>query len=187
MFLLAALRAGPAHLSERISIRDELLAVDGAPVNADTLPEMIISTDICNTYVDLDLKTADGSGRKTVRLVRVSRAHLRVAEDLFETLIKLKGQLAKLFPECVGHIDRALECISALAISEFDAREAFVERLMDEGVQQVAPSRFQLSPCSQLALAPAMRVSVFSYGVDGRTHTHVRAHTHIHTNRAVSG
>ena len=131
--------AGPAHLSEKISIRDELLAVDGVPVNTDTLAEMIISTDTCNTYVDLDLKTADGSGRKTVRLVRVSRAHLRVAEDLFETLIKLKGQLAKSLPECVGHIDRALDCISALAISEFDTREAFIERFMDQGVQQVAP------------------------------------------------
>lgn len=160
MVLLAAPRAGPAHLSEQISIRDELLAVDGVPVNAETLAEMIISTDTCNTYVDLDLKTADGSGRKTVRLVRVSRANLRVSEDLFETLIKLKAQLAKSLPECVGHIDRALDCISALAISEFDTREAFIERLMDKGVQQVARPGFQFSPCSQLALAPEMRVRV---------------------------
>lgn len=119
-------------------MNDEVLEVDGHPVTADNIAEYIIGTDESNTSVDLTLMKADGSGRQVVRLVRMYRPLLNIAEDLFETLVKLRNALSKVAPDSIAQLERALDAVSALQIGNFDDRQAFLDRISNSSTNQVS-------------------------------------------------
>ena len=118
-------------------IRDEIIEVDGNPVTSDNVVASIIGADDCNSIVNLKLKKSDGSGIAQVRLARMLRPLLRIAEDLFDTLIKLRNMLSKVAPETISKLEHALDAVSALQIGNFDDRQGYLEMLTSTFRNQV--------------------------------------------------
>ncbi len=128
---------GPAHLSEEIMVHDEILEVDGKPVSAMNVAESIVGLDECNSRVDLTVKRAAGGEIRVVRLCRVYRPLLAIAEDLFETLVKMRNMLSKSAPEMITDLERALDAVSALQIGNYDHRRALLDKVDDSAARRV--------------------------------------------------
>ena len=158
---------GPAHLSEEIMVHDEILEVDGNPVTASNVAQFIVGQDECNSNVELAIKKADGSGVRTVRLRRVFRPLVTVAEDLFQTLVQVCSKLSTSAPEVIPELERALDAVSALQIGNHDNLQAILDKVNDplaKKVQQVAQICL-LSACAHHG-ANLADCSVVQYLVD---------------------
>ena len=108
-------------------------------MNEDNVAEYIIGSDNCNSYVDLKIRSSDGGRIKEVRLARMFRPVLRIAEDLFENLIVLRNILGKIGPDHLPKLERVLDAISALQISRFDDHQVFLDKMVDPVTQKVSP------------------------------------------------
>ena len=131
---------GPAHLSEEIAVHDEILEVDGKPVTALDIADSIVGLDECNSSVELTIQKADASGIRKVRLNRIFRPLLAIAEDLFETLVKVRAALSTSAPEVIPELERALDAVSALQIGNHDNLQAILEKVNDPASRMVRRS-----------------------------------------------
>jgi hypothetical protein len=107
------------------------------PVTAMNVAESIVGLDECNSRVDLTVKRAAGGGIRVVRLCRVSRPLLAIAEDLFETLVKMRNMLSKSAPAVIPELERALDAVSALQIGNYDHRRALLDKVDDPAARRV--------------------------------------------------
>ena len=121
-------------------LHDEILEVDGKPVTALDIADSIVGLDECNSSVELTIQKADASGIRKVRLNRIFRPLLAIAEDLFETLVKVRAALSTSAPEVIPELERALDAVSALQIGNHDNLQAILEKVNDPASRMVRRS-----------------------------------------------
>ncbi len=85
---------GPAHLSEEIFAGDEILKVDGTSVVPGNIAQRILGSDKPNSIVELQVKRADGSGIRDVRILRSLSASSGVSDMLYQTLTQLGDDMS---------------------------------------------------------------------------------------------
>jgi len=98
---------GPAHLSEELFAGDEILKVDGTSVAPGNIAQHIIGSDKPNSIVVLQVKRADGSGIRDVRIPRCFSVVLGVSDILHQTLAQLGEDMSMAY-EAVADDDEGI-------------------------------------------------------------------------------
>lgn len=130
---------GPAHEEEVLESRDEVLEVDGFPVDASTVNQALKGTDDIGSMVRLSVRKADDGKRVDVVLKRTSLTYIHHMQVYLELMDQLKGA-CKRNPD-LGDVVRRL----ASKIKELDSFHSSVEHELRKTLRKFSTALPQIA------------------------------------------
>jgi hypothetical protein len=89
-FACTQVPGGPAHLSNRLDKGDEVVEVDGQPVDASNVVGLLVGSDLAGSKVQIRVRKHDSGKLRDVELIRVPMSWLATVVALFKKLTLLK-------------------------------------------------------------------------------------------------